>query len=261
MIGEKILNKFFYNYLILNDIKKIEELVFKKFKGVGTSQYEIAENKEKFLESIKNQIENLNGKMSFYIKNYTEDSFENIISSYCEINIIYFFKEERRINVRLTTVFFNENGMWKIISMHSSIGDKEQKENEMFPIDMKDQKRNEEKIIYLSTKYKKNFLKIEEINFITYSSINRKVTFYTKNLEKFEIKRNFSDVKDKLKDINFFLKLDRGTIINLEEIKVLDLKEEKILFKNKQMLYVSKNKLKELEKIWIEIKKQKKIEI
>ena len=145
--------------------------------------------------------------------------------------------------------------------MHSSIGDKNQKENEMFPIGLIDEITQEEKIIYLSTKYKKNFLKIDEINYITYSSINRKVTFYAKNLEKFEIKRNFSEVKDKLEHINLFLKLDRGTIINLEEIEVLDFREEKILFKNKQILYISRTKLKELEKTWIKIKKQKKIEI
>lgn len=261
LIGEKILKDFFYNYLILNDKEKIEELICEDFKSVGTSKHEVAKNKYDFLESIERQIKNINGKMSFYIKNYTEDIIENIISSYCEVSIIFYSEEEKRINTRLTTVFIYEKGKWKIVNMHNSIAEISQKEEEMFPIDLFQIEDESEQAIYLPTKFKKAFLEIDEINYITYSSANRKVIFYLKNLEKYEIKRNFSEVNEKLNILSNFYKLDRGTIINLENIKILDFKEEKILFENKQKLYISKLKLKELEAVWMNLKKKNKIEI
>ena len=63
-----------------------------------------------------------------------------------------------------------------------------------------------------------------------------------------------------METIKSFYKLDRGTIVNIEAIEILDLKEERIIFKNKQTLYVSKVKLKELESKWISIKNKKNIE-
>lgn len=262
LIGEKLLNQFFYYYLIMNDIKKIDELIFEKFKGVGTSQYEVANNKDEFLKSLKNQIKNLDGKMSFYIQNYKEDIFNGVISSYCEVTILFYSSEEKRIKTRLTTIFFYEKGKWKIASMHNSLGEISQKKNEIFPKNIqKIREKKEEKLIYLSTKSKKGFFKIEEIYYITYSSITRKATFHLKEMEKFEIKKNFSEVRSKLEGILFFFKIDRGTIINLKNIDILDFKEEKVIFKNKIILYISKEKLKEIEKKWIEISDIKKIEI
>lgn len=63
-----------------------------------------------------------------------------------------------------------------------------------------------------------------------------------------------------METIKSFYKLDRGTIVNIETVEILDLKEERIIFKNKQTLYVSKVKLKELESKWISIKNKKNIE-
>ena len=44
-----------------------------------------------------------------------------------------------------------------------------------------------------------------------------------------------------------FYKVERGTIVNINLIKYLDYKEEKILFKDLSELYISKVKLKEIE--------------
>lgn len=100
---------------------------------------------------------------------------------------------------------------------------------------------------YLSDTFKKGFYNISEINFITYSSITRKTEFHLINSEVFDIKKNFSEIEEKLMKTDLFYKLDRSTIINLKLIKILDFKEESIIFKDKSYIYTSKSKLKELE--------------
>lgn len=261
-IGENILNAFFYNYFIMNDVKAIDSIISTNFKGVGTSQFELAFNKKEMIESIKNQSDNLKGKISFYLTNYTEDCFGDIISSYCEVNIIYFDREEKKMVTRLTTVFHREDNSWKIINMHNSLAENTQKEEEIFPINYTiTPQKNTELELYLPCKYKKGIFKIEEIDFITYSSSDRKAVFHLKTLENFEVKRNFAEVEEKLESISFFYKVDRGTIINLKNIEILDFKEERILFKSKNFLYTSKLKLKDIEIKWIYIKDSNKIEI
>lgn len=154
-IGEKILKKFFFNYLIENNLDEVEKLFSESFKSVGTSQFEIAKNKSEFLLSIRNQIENLKGKMSFYINDYVEDYFGDLISSYCEVTIIYFEEEEKKITTRLTTVFFKENDEWRIINMHNSIAKITQEKNEMFPISyMSKLEQNNETNIFLLEKFR-----------------------------------------------------------------------------------------------------------
>lgn len=108
--------------------------------------------------------------------------------------------------------------------------------------------------IYLSDSFKKGFYDLSEINYISYSSISRKTEFHLFNLKIFDIRKNFSEVEDQVSKIEIFYKLDRSTIINLEQIEILDLKEEVIIFKNEDKLYVSKSKLKEIEQKCILLK-------
>lgn len=262
VIGENILKTFFYNYLIINDINQVDKMLSINFKGVGTSQFELAFSKNEMLESMKTQIDNLKGKVSFYLTNYIEDYFNNIISSYCNVNIIYFDKEEKKMITRLTTIFFKEDNEWKIVNMHNSLPEISQTKKDIFPINYNlSYDKKDEIELYLPCKYKKAIFKPNEIDYIIYSSFERKTIFYLNNLDKFEIKRNFSEVEIKLININFFYKIDRGTLINLKNIEILDFKEEKIIFKNKSFLYISKSKLKEVEIKWIELKSSLKIEI
>lgn len=261
LIGEEVLKKFFYSYLILNNLDEIQKIISKKFKGVGTSQVEVAETREDFLKSIKNQLENLEGKMTFYIKKYSEDILDSVISSYCELSITYFLKEEKNMQTRLTTVFILEDNEWKILNMHNSIGETSQREKDIFPRKIILEKKKEKKMIYLPSRGKKGFYELDEINWISYSSINRNVIFHLKNSEEFKLKRNFSEVKQKLDFTKYFYKLDRGTIINLKNIEILDFNEEKIYFKNRKIVYVSKIKLKEIERMWLNLKSEEKIEL
>ena len=100
---------------------------------------------------------------------------------------------------------------------------------------------------YLFDSFKRGIYNFSEVNYITYSSISRRTEFHLVNSEIFDIKKNFSEVEEKITHTNIFYKLDRGTIINLDLIEVLDFKEEIIIFKNKEFIYTSKSKLKELE--------------
>lgn len=100
---------------------------------------------------------------------------------------------------------------------------------------------------YLFDSFKRGIYNFSEINYITYSSISRRTEFHLIDSEIFDIKKNFSEVEEKIIHTNIFYKLDRGTIVNLDLIEVLDFKEEIIVFKNKEFIYASKTKLKELE--------------
>lgn len=115
-------------------------------------------------------------------------------------------------------------------------------------------KRKNVRSIYLSDNFKKGFYDFSEINYISYSSISRKTEFHLSNLELFDIRKNFSEVEDQISKVEIFYKLDRSTIINLEQIEVLDMKEEVIIFKNRDKLYVSKSKIKEIDKKCILLK-------
>ncbi|MCI6152839.1 LytTR family DNA-binding domain-containing protein [Fusobacterium perfoetens] len=100
---------------------------------------------------------------------------------------------------------------------------------------------------YLSDTFKKGIYKFSDINYITYSGISRKTEFHLTNSETFTVKKNFYEIEEKIKNLTFFYKLDRSTIINIQLIEILDFKEETIIFKNKDFIYTSKQKLKEIE--------------
>lgn len=101
--------------------------------------------------------------------------------------------------------------------------------------------------LYLSDSFKKGFYNFSDITYISYSSITRKTEFHLKDLKIFDIRKNFNEIEEQVSKIEIFYKIDRSTIINLEQIEILDLKEEMIVFKNKSKLYVSKSKIKEID--------------
>lgn len=110
-----------------------------------------------------------------------------------------------------------------------------------------ERRENSITVFYLFDSFKRGMYDFSEINYITYSSVSRRTEFHLTNSEIFDIKKNFSEVEEKIVHTNVFYKLDRGTIINIQLIEVLDYKEEIIIFKNKEFIYTSKLKLKELE--------------
>lgn len=254
-IGEEILEEFFYNYLIIKDLSKIENLFSSKFKGIGTAKFEIANSKEEFMFRIKKQfLDCTQEKIVFSIEDYIEDELEDIISAVCNV-VFYLSTKDKKLTMRLSSVFSKEDGKWKIINLHSSYPELTQKEEELFFVDYSmDPEKEQNQIFYLPDTFKKAFFRLSEINFLVYSRMTRKVTFHLSNKENFDIRRNFSEIEEKLKNIESFYKLDRGTIVNLYSIDIIDYKEERILFKNGTMLYSSKLKLRELEERWYLLK-------
>lgn len=108
-------------------------------------------------------------------------------------------------------------------------------------------KRNNYSEFYLKDTFYKGLVKFSEVLYIDYCRISRKTKFNLLNNNSFSLKRNFSDIEELLSNISIFYKLERGLIINISLIKFLDYKEEKIIFTNGDNLYISKNKIKELE--------------
>lgn len=100
---------------------------------------------------------------------------------------------------------------------------------------------------YLGGTYLKGFFDFSEILYIDYCRISRKVRFNLIDNEIFLVKRTFSDLDFLTIQFPNFYKLERGLIINVDLVKILDYKEERIIFKNKSVLYISKTKLKDLE--------------
>ena len=108
-------------------------------------------------------------------------------------------------------------------------------------------KRKNCRQFFINDTYQKGIINFNEIKYIDFSRIERRVNFNLKDKNVFSLKRTFGSVEKKLKDIRDFFKIERGLIVNLEQIKILDYREERIIFKDYSCLYISKIKLKKLE--------------
>lgn len=100
---------------------------------------------------------------------------------------------------------------------------------------------------FINDTYQKGIIDFDEIKYIDFSRIERRVNFHLGDKNIFSLKRTFGSVEKKLKYIKDFYKIERGLIINIDQIKILDYREERIIFKDYSCLYISKVKLKKLE--------------
>lgn len=108
-------------------------------------------------------------------------------------------------------------------------------------------KRKNCRQFFINDTYQKGIIDFNEIKYIDFSRIERRVNFHLQEKNIFSLKRTFGSVEKKIKDIKGFFKIERGLIVNLEQIKILDYREERIIFKDYSCLYISKIKLKKLE--------------
>ena len=106
--------------------------------------------------------------------------------------------------------------------------------------------KNIEEIVINDTFYRA-IVKIEDIIYIDYCRISRKTEITTKNGKRYSVKRGFSEVEEKLKVLDCFIKVDRGTLINKNLLKEIDYKNEKITFIGESWISISRTKLKILE--------------
>lgn len=103
------------------------------------------------------------------------------------------------------------------------------------------------KEIIINDNFYKAIIKIEDIIYINYCRLSRKTEITTKDGRIYYSKRGFSEVEQKLRSFNCFVKVDRGTLINKNLLKEIDYKGEKITFLGGKNLFVSRSKLKILE--------------
>ncbi|MGL5279531.1 MAG: LytTR family transcriptional regulator DNA-binding domain-containing protein [Cetobacterium sp.] len=103
------------------------------------------------------------------------------------------------------------------------------------------------KEIIINDNFYKAIIKIEDIIYLNYCRLSRKTEITTKDGKVYYSKRGFSEVEQKLRSFNCFIKVDRGTLINKDLLKEIDYKGEKITFFGEKNLFVSRSKLKILE--------------
>lgn len=109
--------------------------------------------------------------------------------------------------------------------------------------------------IFLKDCCRAGVINIEDIDYITYSSVTRESEFHLKDSRIFSVKKKFSDIERIQEKILDFVKLERGTIINISRVSFLNYKEEKIIFKNGGFIHLNKLKLKKVEE-YLKYKKQ-----
>ncbi|MFK4785055.1 LytTR family transcriptional regulator DNA-binding domain-containing protein [Fusobacterium sp. MFO224] len=103
------------------------------------------------------------------------------------------------------------------------------------------------KQFFINDTYQKGIINFNEIKYIDFSRLDRRVNFHLEDKNVFSLKRTFGSVGEKLEGIKDFYKVERGLIVNLGQIKILDYREERIIFKDYSCLYISRTKLKKLE--------------
>ena len=101
--------------------------------------------------------------------------------------------------------------------------------------------------IIINDNFYKAIIKIEDIIYLNYCRLSRKTEITTKDGRIYYSNRCFSEVEQKLRSFNCFVKVDRGTLINKNLLKEIDYKGEKITFLGEKNLFVSRSKLKILE--------------
>ncbi len=102
--------------------------------------------------------------------------------------------------------------------------------------------------LFLKDSSQVGMLKINMIESITYCSMQRVCRFNLENGKTFILKRKFSDI-EKIQQKEEFVKIERGTIVNTCLIESLNYKEECIFFKSGNVIYISRRKLKDMEKM------------
>lgn len=101
---------------------------------------------------------------------------------------------------------------------------------------------NENDEIILSDISEEAVVKLGEIYYFSYDRINKK-SFAKINNESFFIRKNLGELETLLPE-DLFFRMERSYIINLKQIKLINFKEEFVLLKNDEKIYINKGKLK-----------------
>lgn len=100
--------------------------------------------------------------------------------------------------------------------------------------------------VFLKDSTQVGMLKTAIIECITYSSIKRECEFHLCDNTIFSVKKRFIEI-EKIQLNDDFIKVERGTILNLSHVQSLNYKDKCVVFKSGNLLYMNRQKLKEVE--------------
>ena len=167
------------------------------------------------------------------------DYAESQIKFYCNIGIPVMILVEKNINV----VMNSSKSKYKIRYLLKNDISGIRKE-----LDCICNRLSKVDTVFVTDCSKVGMLKLDTIDSITYSSIERECNFNLEDGRVFAVKKKFSEI-EQIQSYKDFIKIERGTIINLSKVESLNYKDKSITFRNGQTLYLNKKKLKELEEI------------
>lgn len=214
---------------ILLDVEKKLEIILKEMLKYNFITFTEETNREKML-IIDDMAENYHGKIYRYSQRkigiivlISESNMKEMRNFILDKSIYKcFFKTEIYLLEKALEDFFNGHRERNIML-------------------------NGKKKFFLNIPYGRIILRFEEITHITYSSLTRKSEFYDIDKNIWAIRKNISEVEKEIIDGDIFFRLDRGTIINSQNVKMIDYGDEKIIFKNENFVYSSRAKLKKFE--------------
>lgn len=103
---------------------------------------------------------------------------------------------------------------------------------------------NEDKRIILSDSFKEFVTFLKNIEYFSYDR-NMKKSFAVVEGKQYFLRRSLSDIESIIKNKNF-VRVERSIILNVNQIKEIDYKEEFIITNGNQRIYLGKNILKKI---------------
>lgn len=104
----------------------------------------------------------------------------------------------------------------------------------------------EESVVIVSDISEEAVVKLGEISYFSYDRITKK-SFAKHGIESFFLRKNLGELEELLPE-DLFFRLDRSYIINIKQVKGINFKEEFLIFKSDEKIYINRGKLKSLSK-------------
>lgn len=134
----RLLEMFFDAYLAERDLDRVLSMVSGCILSVGTGVHEVARNREELRRLMEREFQEISEPFSYQISDYTEAAFgEDLKSAFCRVETSLGSGEHGgpAFETRLTAVARKEeDGRWKLISLHMSAPSREQEGEEFFPL-------------------------------------------------------------------------------------------------------------------------------
>ncbi|BDU49948.1 LytTR family DNA-binding domain-containing protein [Haliovirga abyssi] len=203
-------------------------------------------------------LENINIKLSFFEFEKGDSFFYEIDNSDIEVLLIpenldnlYFILSKLK-EMGIILIVFGNNIDGKILRDLYNFGlinnyiEKEEYLSIEKVIENEKKKIKRKKNFFVKVDDGKEVLiEIDKIEYIIYDRNRRKSILYFGN-EEYYIGKNLSELEKYFQLFNFLIRIDRGTIANINRIKFIDYYDESIIFNSGRKVYYTKKKLREI---------------